>query len=214
MLLASLHAITVSRGPKLREKCLNLCPSLPLPSILSNSCLLFPPLAPPFILYFLSPLPFYSTHDKGNLTEPGCRSSQVWKLFAATHCPRSLASSAFPSSLFSPLFIIIRFYRASRPETAIKRVGTLCSFDSVGGQFARHFSLLPSSSSFLHAVFAVCTRLSNTSFLQLLRPGTQSSRSNPCFPTRVLDEIGISRKEEGKRLFSFERIFFLSLFFL
>lgn len=140
MLLASLHAITVSRGPKLREKCLNLCPSLL--SILSNSSLLLPPLAPPFILYFLSPLPFYSTHDKGNLTEPGCRSSQVWKLFAATHCPRSLASSAFPSSLFSPLFIIIRFYRASRPETAIKRVGTLCSFDSVGGQFARHFSLL------------------------------------------------------------------------
>lgn len=111
-----------------------------------------------FILYFLSPLPFHSTHDKGNLTEAGCRSSQVWKLFAATHCPRSLASSTRPPpspplSLFSPLFIIIRFYRASRPETTIKRVGTLCSFDSVGGQFARR-RFHPPLSSTLFSLFA------------------------------------------------------------
>lgn len=177
MLLASLHAITVSRGPKLREKCLNLCPSLPHPS---------PPPPPPLPVHPLFSLASSLSFDarQGELNRswlPLFSSLEIICGYPLSSFARELYPSSFlpsPLSLFSPLFIIIRFYRASRPETTIKRVGTLCSFDSVGGQFARR-RFHPPLPCFrcLHALIEHLV----LEFLQLPRPGTQGPLS---FPTR------------------------------
>lgn len=192
MLLASLRAITVSRGPKLREKCLNLCP--PLPAV-----------HPLFSL--ASSLSFDARRGELNRSWLPLFSSLE---IICGYPLSSFASSTFPSlPLFSPLFIIIRFYRASRPETTIKRVGTLCSFDSVGGQFARHFPPPPlPPSSTLFSLFARAYRTPRSCSSCALGRGPLPFQPGVSDP--VLDEIGISRKEEGKRLFSFETIFFLS----
>lgn len=139
-MLASLHAITVSRGPKLREKCLNLCLYLiqltshpPTPFLFQPS--LFIPLFP------LASSFSFDARQRENLTEPAGRSSQVWKLFAAAHCPPSFASlCARARNPLLGVFIIIR-YRAPRPET-IKRAKTLCSFDSALAKLLGTFSLL------------------------------------------------------------------------
>lgn len=145
MVLASLHAITVSRGPKLREKCLNLCP-IPPPS--SPTPLLF------ILLFSLASSLSFDARQGGNLTEPGCppllKFGNYLRLpivLVARPPPQKreqLPSLPPPSPLFSPLFIIIRaFYRAPSVQepTTIKRVGTLCSFDSVVANLLATFPL-------------------------------------------------------------------------
>lgn len=117
------------------------------PSILPNSPSVHPPI-------FSRLFPFIRRTTRGELNRTWLpASSQVWKLFAATHCPRSspatpkARAATFPpppSPLFSPLFIIIRaFYRAPSVQepTTIKRVGTLCSFDSVVANLLATFPL-------------------------------------------------------------------------
>lgn len=148
---------------------------------------------PPPILLHLHPLPVHPLFSLASSLSFDARQGELnrsWlPLFSSLEiiCGYPLSSFArelYPSSslpplsLFSPLFIIIRFYRASRPETTIKRVGTLCSFDSVGGQFARR-RFHPPLPCFpcLHALIEHLV----LEFLQLPRPRTQGP---PSFPTR------------------------------
>lgn len=211
MVLASLHAITVSRGPKLREKCLNLCP-IPPPS--SPTPLLF------ILLFSLASSLSFDARQGGNLTEPGCppllKFGNYLRLpivLVARPPPQKreqLPSLPPPSPLFSPLFIIIRaFYRAPSVQepTTIKRVGTLCSFDSVVANLLAPLFLSP-----LHNCFRRLHALIEHPVLAAPAPWETHLSQFQDVSHRVLDEIGISRKEEGKEGYFLSKEFFL--FFL
>lgn len=183
------------------------------PSILPNSPSVHPPI-------FSRLFPFIRRTTRGELNRTWLpASSQVWKLFAATHCPRSspatpkARAATFPpppSPLFSPLFIIIRaFYRAPSVQepTTIKRVGTLCSFDSVVANLLAPLFLSP-----LHNCFRRLHALIEHPVLAAPAPWETHLSQFQDVSHRVLDEIGISRKEEGKEGYFLSKEFFL--FFL
>lgn len=159
----------MSRGPKLREKCLNLCP--PLPAV-----------HPLFSL--ASSLSFDARRGELNRSWLPLFSSLE---IICGYPLSSFASSTFPSlPLFSPLFIIIRFYRSI--ELPVQKLplseSELCvllirSVANLLATFPLPLSLLPPRCfRCLHALIEHLVLAAPAPWDAVL------SRSNPVFPTR------------------------------